>query len=206
MQSRVTSRTRISRKARGFTLVELLTSVAVFGIGATGVIALQTATVAGNAFGSELSTANQIGQSWMDVLSMDAEQWGGEFAQPPPETYWLNYGLQQNQQWFVPEYRVESEIGPAFDSRGQPVETGDSFTRFCTQIRLTWLCQPLAGTCGGTNNVGNGLLRADVRVFWPRRSPEDPQPADFCIAAANPTPDNYHIVGLSSAIKQAANR
>lgn len=203
MQSRTTTRT----KARGFTLVELLTSVAVFAIGATGVVALQKATIAGNAFGGEITTASNIGQGWLDVLSMDAQQWSTQAVSPPSTTYWLNYATEQNGEWFVPQYRAQMEIGPAFDALGQPVGGGNTNPiRYCVQVRTRWLCQPLTQACGGTQNVGNGLLGADVRVFWPRREPETALPRSFCVPGAEPHLQDYHIIGLSTAIKQAAPR
>ncbi len=205
MQSPATTR----KRARGFTLVELLTSVAVFAIGATGVVALQKATIAGNAYGREITTANQIGQSWLGMLSMDAQQWdiNAASAEPPPNTYWLNLAAQQNNQWFVPEFRPEVQIGAAFDTLGQTMPGGVSQgAHFCAQIRTTWLCQPLSGACGGAQNIGNALMRAEVRVFWVRRQPDNPPPKDFCVHGVDPQPEDYHIIGLSTAIKQAAPR
>ena len=203
MQSRTTTR----RRTRGFTLVELLTSVAVFAIGATGVVALQKATIAGNAFGGEITTANNIGQSWLDVLSMDAQQWGTQDMAPPSTTYWLSYATERNGQWFVPDHRPEMEMGAAFDALGQPTIDGDpKSARYCVQIRTRWLCQPLTEACGGMQNVGNGLLGADVRVFWPRLQPQMAPLTSFCVPGAAPNLQDYHIIGLSTSLKQAATR
>jgi prepilin-type N-terminal cleavage/methylation domain-containing protein len=201
-------RSRIKKNTRGFTLVELLTSVAVFSIGATGVIALQNATIAGNGFAGELTTAYHIAQSWEDVLSMDAEQWGESFANPEG-TYWLTTAEDQDDDWIFPDYQSSMRIGSAFDMFGQPLETGTG-ARYCAQIRVRWLCEPGSADCGGEQNLGNGLLAADVRVFWPRRRPASLVLADFCVAETvadgDPDPANFHSVAVSSAIKQAALR
>ena len=183
-----------------------MTSVAVFGIGATGVVALQKATVAGNAYGGSLTTATQIAKSWVNALSMDSEQWGEQYVTPPPSTHWLNTAIQQNGQWHIPEHRATMDMGPAFDIFGQPVEPNDPATRFCTQIRTTWLCQPLSVTCGGAESAGNGLIRAEVQVFWPRRRPVGAIPTEFCESGVVPNTDDYHMVSLTSAIRQAAVR
>ena len=210
MQSRPTTR----RRVRGFTLVELLTSVSVFAIGATGIIALQKATIAGNAFGAEITTANQIAQSWLDVLSMDAEQWSTQELLGSGDTDWLKTAAPADEealgQWQAPAEVAEWKMGPAFDGLGQPLLGGGADTRFCVQVRVRWLCKPGGVNCGGDENLGNGLLRTEVRVFWPRSRPKNIVPADFCTNAEGedvaPLREDYHIIGLTSAVKQAATR
>lgn len=192
---------------RGFTMVEVLTSVAIFGIGVAGVVALQGATSLSNSFGREVTTAHQISQSWVDNLAADSEQWSSESLSPPPETFWLDEGVGQANEWFAPTYSEEAEMGALADAQGHPVDdVPGAIPAFCTQLRLSWLCQPGSGLCGGTENVGNGLLRADVRVFWPRRRPQNQLPAEFCSDDVEPTSADYHIVSTSSAVRQGVSK
>ena len=63
--------------------------------------------------------------------------------------------------WFLPAYSNLLAFGPAFDALGNPVDpTGTTGVAFCSHLRLSWLYQPTLS--------GNGLIRAEVRVFWLR--------------------------------------
>ncbi len=59
-----------------------------------------------------------------------------------------------------------ARFGKAFDALGSPLPDDQAAAaRFCTQVRLT----NLYSAAGGNGRLaGNGLIRAEVRVFWLR--------------------------------------
>ncbi len=159
-------RSRGSR--RGYTAVELMMAIAMFGIGVVGVISLQKVTAVSNQHAKNLAIATHIAESWMDMLSTDAVTWNhpGRTGGTVPDignTAWLsnvttNANAKTN--WFFPAWSDTLAFGPAFDALGNPVNpaTNAAAVAFCSHLRLSWLYQPTAS--------GNGLIRAEVRVFW----------------------------------------
>src|SRR4030095_9410713 len=76
---------------RGYTMMEAMMSLAILGLGATGIIALQKATLVGNSNARNLAAANAIAMGWQERLRTDAIQWnrpGG--VSDLAETRWLN--------------------------------------------------------------------------------------------------------------------
>ncbi len=67
---------------------------------------------------------------------------------------------------------------------------------FCSHLRLSWLYQP--------NNSGNGLIRAEVRVFWLRDGQQFAQ--NMCdaaqIANVGTRAQTFHFVQKITAIRQ----
>jgi type IV pilus assembly protein PilV len=193
----------VSRR-RGYTIIELMMALTVLAIGVSGVIAMQKITVASNQHAKSLATAAHIAQAWQERLSADAAQWNN----PSPlravrdigETRWLVNADGQPGVWFRPGWDQDLDFGPAFDGLGNVVADADiDQAVYCTHIRLTWLYPDTAG---------NGLLRAEVRVFWARESmggtvnglsvchPDTPPNA---IEGAS---TRYHFVYQTTAIKQ----
>jgi prepilin-type N-terminal cleavage/methylation domain-containing protein len=151
---------------RGYTATEVLVAMTLFAIGASGVIAMLRANVRGNLDARTLDVANGIARAWEDRLRRDASYWtsttGGEPGSELGATKWLRLSTDAPAGWFVPTVPgAGSEQGnsPAFDLLGRELSTADASNLnkvvFCTQLRLTWL-------------VTNRVVRAEVRVFWPR--------------------------------------
>ncbi len=145
-----------STKSRGFTIVELVMALAIFAIGITGVVAMQTVTAKTNMHAARLAVATSLARSWLDRLSMDAASWGGVGAWQ--NTRWLTT---VNAEWALPEMDATTTFGPAADARGGFVDhtLAPDDVVFCTHIRLTRLI----------NDPGSGLIRSEVRVFWPKQ-------------------------------------
>lgn len=195
------------KRARGYTVVELMMSLAVMAIGLSGVIAMQKVTLSSNGHARKLALGTRLAQSWLDELAADASQWNdtNDFG----ETDWLiQVGAEdtENANWFRPVYSANRNFGPAFDALGNAVETADydDDAHFCTDLRLTWLHGQ------ETFKKGAGLIRAQVRVFWrkhgvvaladaPPARVCDAEPADFESSDAQRL---YHVVYLSTAIRQ----
>ncbi|MCA9592789.1 MAG: prepilin-type N-terminal cleavage/methylation domain-containing protein [Myxococcales bacterium] len=190
---------------RGYTVVELLMAVTIFAIGVTGIIAMQKVTVSANQHAKELAIATHVAQAWQEQLTADAAAWNHpspkKSAEDLDETRWLVNAVGNTGVWFRPTYVPELKFGPAFDALGRPIENQNDLAqaRYCTHIRLSWLYP---------DNAGNGLLRAEVRVFWLRDGGGgtvnnatvcDPTTDPAVIEAAT---DRYHFVYQTTAIKQ----
>lgn len=151
-------------QSRGYTVVELLLSLALFTVGVTGIIAMQKVTVVSNQHAKNLAIATNIAEAWLDQLSADATVWTADLT----KTTWAKVGVEDslNGNWFLPEYSEARAFGRAFDALGAPLPDDEvESARFCTQLRLT----SLYGAAGGNGRLaGNGLIRAEVRVFWLR--------------------------------------
>jgi hypothetical protein len=145
-------------RAAGYTVVEILVSMAVLAVGVIGIIATQKVTIASNTHAKNLAVATHIAQSWLGVLEAEASLWGegGGLTR----TTWLSQGAGTTT-WFRPNYDGTRIFGPAFDAIGNPVRTQDENpnARFCADLRFS----PLNNTA---NNAG--LIRVEVRVIWLR--------------------------------------
>lgn len=197
---------RFPSSRAGYTLVEVMMSLAVFAIGVVGMIGMQKVSISSNQHAKNLAIATHVAEAWLDELAAEAAQWNaaGDFE----ETTWLvNVGAEDGPAgaWFRPAYSSSRRFGPAFDALGNAVPT-DSIAddaHFCADIRLTWLYRQVGAKEGG------GLIRAEVRVFWRREGLlgiDDP-PAHVCDITAEGFASEtgqalYHVVYLTTALRQ----
>lgn len=203
------ARARLERQG-GYTVIELVMAMGVFAIGITGISAMQAATSASNRHAKNLAIANAIAKTWHEELAVDATQWTIQndvigLAQ----TNWVKQvelGDLGAAPWFLPT--TVGTMGASFDALGN-FTTDAAQAVFCTHVRLTRLIR----------TQGSGLIRADVRVFWPKFG-HDWNQQNYCSAAVNPdtfapfTPsttgtdetevDNFHFVYSTSAIRQTS--
>jgi hypothetical protein len=184
--------------SRAYTVVELMMSLAVFATGVTGIIAMQRATVTSNQMAKNMTLANAIAQSWLTRLEADATLWRNTLN----DTVWLKSvdTASMNNAWQLPAYSEELAFGSQFDALGQPVEADGEF---CAQIRLAWLYRDQNG--GGIR--GNGVIRTEVRVFWPRGGQsrvvgDCTSGAAATVAAVGAATDTYHFVVQAGAVRQ----
>ena len=193
---------------RAYTVVEVVMALAVLSIGATGIVAMQKATLIGNVNARNLATANQIASTWLERLRADGLRW--RLPQSGIETlnqttYLQNVGndfpniAAPEGEWFVPPTDNQLNIFPGSNVVGDD-ETNPGAEAFCTNIRLTQLLP--------------NLIRADVRVYWLRNhntGMTDQYAGSFngaplCDASLPPLLDTdpaqgrYHFVYMSTAI------
>jgi hypothetical protein len=122
--------------------------------------------------------------------------------------------------WFLPKQEMGTSQGgetmsPGFDILGRDVPAGDLDNSactgpnpvclvFCVNVRLQWLVpQNLS-----TTPPEPGLIRADVRVLWPRGVAAAP-PVGWCneatAALVNPDPGDpplYHSIYLTTTLAE----
>jgi len=150
----------------GYTAVELLMAISIFGIGVSGIIAMEKVTSVSNAHAKNLAIATHIAESWLDMLATDANTWTAPGLPGASglvgNTMWLkdvSTNANTANSWKLPGYSNILAFGPAFDALGDPVNPASATpVAFCSHLRLSWLYQPTLS--------GNGLIRAEVRVFW----------------------------------------
>jgi hypothetical protein len=190
----------MSRRTRGYTVVELMMSLAVFATGVTGIIAMQRATVTSNQHAKNLGLATGIAQAWLSQLTADATLWNTTVT----TTNWLTTIAASNGEWQLPTWNPTLGFGPQFNAFGAPVETDGVF---CAQIRLTWLYGD-ASPVQPAGAQGNGAIRTEVRVFWPRdgvtRVQNDCTNGDAAtVTAVGTATSTYHFVVQATAVREA---
>jgi prepilin-type N-terminal cleavage/methylation domain-containing protein len=200
---------RVDRQ-RGYTAVELMMAISVFGIGVAGIISMEKVTSVSNQHAKNLAIATHIAESWLDMLQADAATWNhpspGDNSNSLPNTAWLN-GVVTNvadTSWFLPQWSTTLGFGPAFDALGNPINptSGLAGAVFCSNLRLHYL-YPAAP------NAGNGMIRAEVRVFWLRDGQGSPQAGTNPCAQTMPTAlitgatSTFHFVQKITAIRES---
>jgi len=194
-------------RQRGYTAVELMMAIGIFGVGVTGIIAMQKVTVVSNQHAKNLGIASHIAESWLDMLATDSVTWNHPSPSSPTpdigQTTWLQ-SVKANantvNDWILPAYSTVLAFGPAFDALGNPINpaTSTAAVAFCSHLRLSWLYQPTSS--------GNGLIRAEVRVFWLRDGQQFAQ--NMCdagqITNVGAAPQTFHFVQKITAIRENA--
>lgn len=157
------TRPRIRRRERGFTLIEVMISVGIITVGSLGILAMQTATIRGNAEARQLSMATQRTRTWIDRLERDALMWNQQG--PDPSNRLLTRFLQTVTAptalpTFMPPAAVNDATGALLrsgaDFAGRDVEDEVGPT-YCTHVELTWAVQ-------------GELIRARVRTAFHRQT------------------------------------
>ena len=188
---------------RGYTAIEVLIAMTVLAIGASGVISMQRGAIQGNVDARRMDTANAIAHDWAERLRQDAMLWNlrdrlnVSAADNRTTTAPLLATVDGN--WHIPTGRLaDSRVkSPGFDVLGNDLpqaQLGGASLMFCANVRLTWL-------------VTDKLMRAEVRVFWPRGVNTAPA-AGVC--TADPTfgdpgateLDQYHFVYAVTAVRK----
>lgn len=190
-----------ARTSRGYTVVELMAALAVFATGVTGVMAMQRATAGSNQVAKNVTVATGIAEAWLGEFAADATLWQSTVV---GTTTWLTTlntaGV--NGAWQRPTWNATRGMGAEFDPVGAPVSTAGSF---CVHTRLTWLYRDANG--GGLQ--GNGAIRTEVRVFWPRPG-VTPVTGDCTDGSASTITNvttaiargDYYVVTLAGAVRQ----
>lgn len=201
-------RSRAALQSAGFTMIELMMSITLLAIGVTGIMAMQRIAVVSNQHSRNLAIATHIAQGWQEQLAVDGVLWNRTPQMPGgrdlgSDPIWLRQiETVAGGEWFQPAFDGNRDFGPGFDGLGTVVDMDVNPERahFCTHVRLTWLYSdslPVAG---------NGLIRAEVRVFWLRNGATgigvfcDPDTVADLIGAAV---DRYHFVYKTTAVREA---
>ncbi len=189
---------RRARANAGYTLVELMMALALFTVSVLGIISMQKITVVSNAHAKNLAIAQRIAQSWATQLTLDATTWQDNLT----GASWLG---NVTAGWVRPDYVAAQNFGAAFDALGNPVTdlgTDLANAHFCSHIRLTWLYP------ANVPVSGNGLMRAEIRVFWLRHGEAHIEPdSNLCADDVDPVAigdesGRYHFIYQTTGIRQ----
>jgi hypothetical protein len=195
---------RRARNERAYTAVELLMAISIFGIGVSGIIAMEKVTSVSNAHAKNLAIATHIAESWLDMLAIDSTTWTAPGAPAAVgligNTTWLNTvsaNANTANNWTLPTFSNTLAFGPAFDALGDPINPASTTpVAFCSHLRLSWLYQP--------STTGNGLIRAEVRVFWLKDGQSFP--GNMCSSGQIPNvgaaTEAFHFVQKITAIRE----
>jgi hypothetical protein len=188
---------------RGYNAIEVMMAITLVLVGSIGVMAMQQAAVQGNTDAREMDVATAIAHQWLERLERDSALWTPSIIPvvPPanlPSALLLNENITGT--WYVPKARLVN-IAPqddiessGFDILAQDMTalTGAGL-RYCVNLRIT----PLT--------TDQTLMRAEVRVFWPRNLAVAPDP-NYCNQAPALTLDTattqYHFVYAATAVRQ----
>jgi prepilin-type N-terminal cleavage/methylation domain-containing protein len=155
------------KKRDGFTMIELLVSMAVLTVGTASLFALQGFVATSNMNSKEITVATSIAENWVERLKMDALNWtlAGDVGAPGihlGNTAYLKDIDNAQNAWRAPLLTNNSVLGhsPGYDMNGAEIKSwppaDNVLVAYCTNFRFTWI------------NPGS-LMRVDVRVFWPIR-------------------------------------
>lgn len=183
--------------ARGFTIIELMMSLAILAVGVSGIIAMQKVTAMSNLHAKSVTVATQVANSWQDQLLVDATLW--TTAAGITQTTWLKEVTSKPNVWFRPSYDNARQFGAGFDGLGNPATDAQTARmQFCAHLLLA------PATSIGADNPGNGVIRATVRVFWPRVQ-STRQGSHFCtdadIDAIGNDLANFHFIYQTLALR-----
>lgn len=161
------------RRFRGFTLVELMAVMAVSLIGFLAILYLQQGVIRGSANSWNMVQATHLARHVLETIRLEGTQWyndtgmGQGGAQQNQFTYLRHVGpamVGGNSGWrnidFFPAgtpFQMVDQLGRqvAYDPGALQEIRPDRNPRYCARFRLTWL-------------IPNQLIRAEVRVLWPR--------------------------------------
>jgi prepilin-type N-terminal cleavage/methylation domain-containing protein len=184
-------------RQRGYTLVELMMALALFAVAILGIISMQKITVVANGHAKNVVMAQRIAQAWAGQLEMDATAWRSAFG-----AGWLN----DANKWQRPAFIGSRNFGAAFDALGNALPDADvGRAQFCTHVRMAWLYPTTMGM------GGNGMLRAEIRVFWVRYDEAAiDSNASMCSVAQTETQakdiglatDHYHFIYQTVGVRQ----
>jgi type IV pilus assembly protein PilV len=145
--------------------MEVMMSLAILGVGASGVVAMQKATLLANTSSKNLATANFIAETWMERLRVDALQWNEPAGLPTDigDTAWLKTAT-ANPNWNPPA-TVLTVGSAAADVVGADIFVTDpppiAASAFCTQLRLTQFDPNVLPAY-------RKMIRVEIRVIWAR--------------------------------------
>ncbi len=146
------------KRERGFTLVEVMIAIGIMTVGSLGILSMHHAVTRANREAREMNTAIAITETWLERAERDALLWTAQGFNTV-ELQGTDYlkelaGVATQSAWFKPLPADQTRESWAFDYFGIDT-TDDDETKFCVNMRLTWLRQ-------------GSSARVDVRTFWLR--------------------------------------
>jgi prepilin-type N-terminal cleavage/methylation domain-containing protein len=183
-------------RQRGYTLVELMMALAIFMISMLGIVSMQRVAAASSAHAKNLAIAQQVGRAVASQLELEATRWNTAIP-----SNWLD----ATATWRRLPYVIDRKFGSGFDGLGNPLSDSaadKAQVRFCSNVRVSWLFPTTMG------RAGNGVLRAEIRVFWLRDGVKTLNGSQFCseddgvLSLMAQNPEIYQFVYQTVALRQ----
>jgi prepilin-type N-terminal cleavage/methylation domain-containing protein len=156
------------RRGRGFTMLELMMSLAVMTVGAAALFSLQGFIARANLHARRVTQATEIADKWIERLKTDALLWSDRGFDGMGGTAYLNQIATANT-WLQAAGNLPNQVNDVLmhssgaDMYGRDViplaSTTPGAIAYCTHYRLSWVTTP-ADTSDDTS------LRVEVRVLW----------------------------------------
>lgn len=181
-------------RERGFTLVEVMMSLAIAGAALVAIFAMQESIARGNGLSREMTTATANTRLWLERLRRDSLTWTGVDMVSLNQTSFLRNVNDNPGAWVQPVAAAPLANlvqAPGADWSGSET-TIEAEQHFCTAIRLSWIRQP-------------ETMRADVITWWSRRgrAPCNNTDDGFILGLANPA-NGFRQVAGSTIIRRNA--
>lgn len=140
----------VRRRQRGFTVLEIMISLFVMTVGLVALYSLQVVAISGNVVAQEFTQATQLAERWVETLRRDAVTWTNEATRPAR--------IDSSDDW-------KDALGPFLVNRDMLDDDNYDVSvaldpRYCIKYRVQSV---------PSGELNPRLLRADVRVLWPRR-------------------------------------
>jgi type IV pilus assembly protein PilV len=187
IRSRIVAHASGTRRAGGYTVVEILLAMTLLTIGAAGAMSMQKASMQGNLDARRMDVATAIGRMWLERIRKDAMAWTlPSPADPGGASNFSNALLLSTyagKGWSRPDIYLPAtpplaSISPGFDILGRDVPKTllDTNTTFCVHVNETWVI--------GNGSSVDDLLRVDLRVVWSRGITSSVQPCTTTASSA----------------------
>lgn len=180
-------------------MVEVMSALGVLAIGATGVLALQKATLLGSVNARNLAIANSIATTWAERLRVDALRWNDTGGVPDltDDTLWLKASSLVTFPAKVAPGEFVDQGAPAADMTGADLYVDTpGHPAFCTHLRF----RPFTSQAGAP--LWPTLLRAEIRVFWDRSGNPITDCADLDVNSVDSAPERYGAVYLATSVRR----
>jgi prepilin-type N-terminal cleavage/methylation domain-containing protein len=190
------------RSRRGYTVVEVMSAMTLFAIGAAGVISMQRVTIQGGDDARRFDMATNIAREWEHRLQRDAFKWTEpnsitSSSNRATATTWLFPIAATPVDWSVPAGGPGFGFSHAFDLLGHDIDPASVDHVFCVQYRLAWIADEL----GATSANPTAIIRAEIRVFWSRLEYGPANCADTVVYETAASRQKHHFVFVTTAIR-----
>jgi prepilin-type N-terminal cleavage/methylation domain-containing protein len=201
-QPRARARSRGAR--RGYTIVEVISAMTLFAIGAAGVISMQRVTIQGGDDARRYDMATNVAHEWEHRLQRDSFFWTEPNSMVSTSnqdtTRWLHAAdvADTPTDWKIPADGTGGPGDPgfshAFDLLGHDIDPASVDHVFCVQYRLGWIAKPSVG------ESPTAIIRAEIRVFWSRLEYGPADCTDINIYDDTKKP-KHHYVFVTTALR-----
>lgn len=186
------------RHERGFTLIEIMAALLIFGIGLLGIMALHIVARKGNNDSQDVTAATSVAEFWMERMRSESTMWNYNSSDltvtRTPMLSPLGAGADvagATTGWIAPPGNPlltrTTQESVLVESDGTEIPMGE----YCSQYRVTTL-------------IPDQVLRAEVRIMWWKEGVPRPTNWSTCPAppgvGGNPDITQQHVIVLSSTL------